>query len=46
MTRLGYGIVSYFSLIFTFLIVFGLITALNVPVMYNFSSWGAFAQYA
>ena len=46
MTRLGYGIVSYFSLIYTFLIVFGLITALNVPVMYNFSSWGAFAQYA
>lgn len=37
MTRLGYGIVSYFSLIYTFLIVFGLITCLNIPVMYNFS---------
>lgn len=42
MTRLGYGIVSYFSLIYTFLMVFTLITACNVPVMYFFSTWSAF----
>jgi len=46
MTRFGYGIVSYFSLIYTFMIVFGLITCLNIPVMYNFSTWSAFDQYA
>lgn len=46
MTRLGYGVVSYFSLIYTFLLVFALITACNVPVMYFFSGWTAFEQYA
>jgi hypothetical protein len=46
MTRLGYGVVSYFSLIYTFLLVFGLLTAVNVPVMYSFSGWNAFEQYA
>ena len=34
MTRLGYGVVSYFNVIFTFLVIFTLITAINVPVMY------------
>jgi len=33
MTRLGYGVVSYFGLIFTFMLVFGMITAINVPIM-------------
>ena len=46
MTRLGFGIVSYFSLIYTFLIVFGLILCINIPIMYYFSTWGAFEQYA
>ena len=44
MTRLGYGIVSYFNIIWTFLMIFGLITLINVPVMYNNSSWSAFAN--
>ena len=35
MTRLGYGIVSYFSIIYTFMMVFFLITCLNIPVMLN-----------
>ena len=34
MTRLGYGVVSYFNVIFTFLVIFTMITAINVPVMY------------
>ena len=34
MTRLGYGVVSYFNVIWTFLVIFTLITVLNVPVMY------------
>ena len=44
MTRLGYGIVSYFGIIYTFMMVFGLITLINIPVMYNNSSWSAFAN--
>ena len=38
MTRLGYGVVSYFGLIFTFMVLFFLITCLNVPelIMYGF----------
>lgn len=46
MTRLGYGVVSYFSLIHTFLLVFGLISAINIPVMYFFGQWSAFEQYS
>ena len=42
MTRLGYGIISYFSLIKVFLFVFGLITCINIPVMINFAKWNAF----
>ena len=42
MTRLGYGIISYFSLIKVFLFVFGLITVINIPVMINFAKWNAF----
>ena len=34
MTRLGYGVVSYFGLIRSFLLIFMLITLINVPVMY------------
>ena len=34
MTRLGYGVVSYFNVIWTFLVIFTMITAINVPVMY------------
>lgn len=37
--RLGYGVVSYFSLIHTMMIVFALITCFFVPVMYNNSQW-------
>ena len=42
MTRLGYGIISYFSLIKVFLFVFGLITVINLPVMIGFAKWNAF----
>ena len=39
MTRFGYGIVSYFGLIRTFLLVFLLVFLVNVPVMYLNSQW-------
>lgn len=45
MTRLGYGVVSYFGLIYTFMLVFLMITALNVPVMFMNSQWTAYEQY-
>ena len=45
MTRLGYGIVSYFSLIYTFMLIFFMISLLNIPVMYNNHKWSAFEQY-
>ena len=37
--RLGYGVVSYFSLIYTMMVIFGLITCFFLPVMYNNSQW-------
>ena len=43
MTRLGYGIVSYFNVIYTFMVIFFMILLFNIPVMYNNSSWAAFA---
>ena len=43
MTRLGYGIVSYFNIIYTFMVIFFMILLFNIPVMYNNSSWAAFA---
>ena len=42
MTRLGYGIVSYMQLIYTFLMIFFLLTIVHVPIMYNNSSWQAY----
>ena len=42
MTRLGYGVVSYFGLIYTFMLIFLMITIANIPVMYFNSSWHAF----
>ena len=44
MTRLGYGVVSYFGLIYTFMLIFFLITCVNIPVMYFNSQWHAFEQ--
>ena len=44
MTRLGYGVVSYFNIIYTFMVIFFLILLLNIPVMMNNSSWSAFAD--
>lgn len=44
MTRLGYGVVSYFNVIWTFLVIFTMITAINVPVMYANSQWAGFAN--
>ena len=35
MSRLGYGVVSYFGLIHTFMLVLFLITCVNIPVMIN-----------
>jgi hypothetical protein len=43
--RLGYGVVSYFGLIYTFMVIFGLITCINIPVMNNFASWHAYANF-
>ena len=42
MGRLGYGIVSYFSLIYTFLQIFFLLMLVHIPLMYNYSTWSAF----
>ena len=42
--RLGYGVVSYFGLIYTFMVIFFLITCMNIPVMNNNASWSAFAN--
>ena len=42
MTRLGYGVVSYFGIIYTFMIIFFMITVFNIPVMYFNSQWHAF----
>lgn len=44
LTRLGYGIVSYFTLIRVFMYVFGLLSLAYFPVMRDFSSWGALAH--
>lgn len=44
MTRLGYGIVSYFSVIYTFMVIFGLIFCMNIPVMYFNSTWAAYSN--
>ena len=43
LTRLGYGIVSYFTLIRIFMYVFGLLSLVYLPSMRDFSSWGALA---
>lgn len=43
MTRLGYGVVSYFTLIYTFMFVFLVITLCNIPVMYFNSTWSAYS---
>ena len=40
--RLGYGIVSYFSLIRTFLFVFAFLSLVYYPVLADYSSWKAF----
>lgn len=40
--RLGYGIVSYFSLIRIFVFVFGFLSIVYLPVMYDLSGWNAF----
>lgn len=42
MGRLGYGIVSYFQLIYTFLVIFFLMFAGHIPVMYNYATWKAY----
>lgn len=40
---MGYGIVSYFTLIRIFMYVFGLLSLAYLPSMRDFSSWGALA---
>lgn len=40
--RLGYGVVSYFSLIYTMMVIFALITAFFVPVMMNNYAWDGY----
>lgn len=44
MTRLGYGVVSYFGLIYTFMRIFFMITCVNIPNMYNNFQWSAFTN--
>ena len=46
LTRLGYGVVSYFQLIYTMMLIFALITVFFIPVMYNNLSWEAYAGQA
>lgn len=41
--RLGYGIVSYFSLIRIFVFVFGFLTLAYMPLIMDFSTWTHFA---
>ena len=40
--RLGYGIVSYFSLIRIFVQVFAFLSVIYLPVMMDYSKWNAF----
>lgn len=40
--RLGYGVVSYFSLIYTMMVIFALITAFFIPVMMNNMAWDGY----
>ena len=42
MGRLGYGVVSYFSLIYTFLVIFFLLSCMHAPMMYNYAGWKAY----
>jgi hypothetical protein len=42
--RLGYGIVSYFSLIRIFMFVFGLLALVYLPTMGDFSGWTTFVN--
>ena len=42
MGRLGYGVVSYFELIYTFLVIFFLLTCGHLPMMYNYANWSAY----
>ena len=37
--RLGYGVVSYFSLIYTMMLIFALITVFFIPVIMNNMNW-------
>ena len=42
MTRLGYGVVSYFNLIYTFLVIYFLLSVGHIPMMYNYATWKAY----
>lgn len=42
MGRLGYGVVSYFQIIYTFLVIFFLLTCGHMPMMYNYATWKAY----
>jgi hypothetical protein len=42
--RMGYGVVSYFGLIHTFMVIFFLITCINIPVMHNNAGWRAYSS--
>ena len=42
MGRLGYGIVSYFGLIYTFLVIYFLLFVGHIPLMYNYAGWKAY----
>lgn len=40
--RLGYGVVSYFSLIYTMMLIFALITVFFIPIMRNNMAWSGY----
>ena len=40
--RLGYGVVSYFSLIYTMMCIFALITIFFIPIMRNNMAWNGY----
>ena len=42
MGRFGYGVVSYFSLIWNFLVIFALIMIVHLPILNNYAEWEAY----
>ena len=41
--RLGFGIVSYFSMVKTYIVLFSILTVIHIPVMYQYSNYSVIA---